>query len=213
MRSLLGVISLTEELSRRDRKKLAAKDKILACAVGLFQEKGFDGTSIADIMERADLGVGTFYNYFPSKEGILLSYAMIKISQTQSTIDSILVETTPATEKLEKVLLIIVETFEENQELLLPAFLRRANPKNTATDSSHHSYMFGRILLGIIVDGQKSGTITNDVAPEVILSVVQSILHSALASINSTRSLREDIRQKLALLFNGLRVERQEHES
>ena len=36
-------------------------------ALGEFRRKGFRDTSVADIMRAADLGIGTFYNYFNSK--------------------------------------------------------------------------------------------------------------------------------------------------
>jgi AcrR family transcriptional regulator len=40
-------------------------------AVKNFVENGVTETSIADIMKEARLGVGTFYNYFESKEALL----------------------------------------------------------------------------------------------------------------------------------------------
>ncbi|MEZ4606455.1 MAG: TetR/AcrR family transcriptional regulator [Deinococcales bacterium] len=45
--------------------------KLLEAAENEFGAKGFHNTSIADITKRADVGQGTFYLYFPSKEDIL----------------------------------------------------------------------------------------------------------------------------------------------
>ena len=60
------------QMSRRERKKLQSRNKILDAAVVMFLDKGYQSSSIADIMNEADLGVGTFYNYFNSKDDILL---------------------------------------------------------------------------------------------------------------------------------------------
>ena len=50
------------QMSRRERKKLQSRNKILDAAVVMFLDKGYQSSSIADIMNEADLGVGTFYN-------------------------------------------------------------------------------------------------------------------------------------------------------
>ena len=54
-------------MGRRERKKLQSKQTIMAAAVKKFMLKGVRETSIADIMSEAELGIGTFYNYFESK--------------------------------------------------------------------------------------------------------------------------------------------------
>lgn len=51
----------------REKKKEALKQQILKAAKDCFLTDGFAETTIADIAARADIGVGTLYNYFPSK--------------------------------------------------------------------------------------------------------------------------------------------------
>ncbi len=45
--------------------------EILQAAWGLFAEKGYEGTTVALVLERAGIAKGTFYHYFPSKEALL----------------------------------------------------------------------------------------------------------------------------------------------
>jgi len=45
-----------------------AKEKIISAAFQLFHENGYNGTSIQDIVNAAELPKGTFYNHFKSKE-------------------------------------------------------------------------------------------------------------------------------------------------
>lgn len=47
------------------------KDQILDIALTLFLEKGFDKTSISDILERTGIARGTLYYHFESKEAIM----------------------------------------------------------------------------------------------------------------------------------------------
>jgi AcrR family transcriptional regulator len=55
----------------RERKKQQTRDAIVRCAMRLFDERGFDATTIADIAEAADIAPRTFFGYFPSKEAVV----------------------------------------------------------------------------------------------------------------------------------------------
>ena len=49
------------------------RDKILKAAVRLFAKTGFHGTSVAEIAVAANVSKGLMYNYFNSKEALLLA--------------------------------------------------------------------------------------------------------------------------------------------
>jgi len=48
------------------------RTELYRCAKELFGEKGLKDTSIADITKMAGVSVGTFYNYFPSKDKLFM---------------------------------------------------------------------------------------------------------------------------------------------
>jgi Transcriptional regulator len=48
------------------------KADIFNCAKELFSSKGFKDTNVSDITKMAGMAVGTFYNYYPSKEKLFL---------------------------------------------------------------------------------------------------------------------------------------------
>lgn len=56
---------------RRLRERRQREEAILASALRAFGEKGIRDTTIDDIAAGAELGKGTLYYYFPSKEAIL----------------------------------------------------------------------------------------------------------------------------------------------
>lgn len=60
------------ETSLRERQKLARRERIVAAAVDLFVEHGFDGVRIVDVARAAEVSPGTVYNYFPTKEDLVL---------------------------------------------------------------------------------------------------------------------------------------------
>jgi len=57
--------------TRRERRSSATRQRLLAAARAVFAEKGLDLATIGDITERADVGKGTFYHYFPSRDKLI----------------------------------------------------------------------------------------------------------------------------------------------
>jgi AcrR family transcriptional regulator len=63
----------TVELPRRERNKLEKRARLVASARGLFSRKGFAATTTAEIAQRAGVGAGTLFLYFPSKDDLLIA--------------------------------------------------------------------------------------------------------------------------------------------
>jgi AcrR family transcriptional regulator len=59
---------------RRERKRRQTRERIEAEARALFLERGFDGTTIEDITEAADVSKRSFFDYFPSKEEVVFAW-------------------------------------------------------------------------------------------------------------------------------------------
>lgn len=55
------------------RKVKSRKQKIIAEAIKLFGQKGYHSTSVQEIVDQCDISKGSFYNYFKSKEELMLS--------------------------------------------------------------------------------------------------------------------------------------------
>ncbi|TCL72257.1 TetR family transcriptional regulator [Rhizobium sp. BK251] len=59
---------------RRERKRRQTRERIQEAAISLFLERGFDGTTIEDITEAADVSKRSFFDYFPSKEEVVAAW-------------------------------------------------------------------------------------------------------------------------------------------
>ena len=58
------------------------KDRILAAAAHVFAQKGYAGSSVSDIAVKAEIGKGTIYAYFYSKEDLFFAVFELFMMQT-----------------------------------------------------------------------------------------------------------------------------------
>jgi AcrR family transcriptional regulator len=57
-------------MSRREATKEANRAALMAAALTVFAEQGYEGAGVRDVVRRTDLASGTFYNYFDGKDAV-----------------------------------------------------------------------------------------------------------------------------------------------
>jgi AcrR family transcriptional regulator len=77
---MLGV--MTPPVPLVERKRRQARQRIIEAARDLFLERGFDGVSVGDIAERAEVGRTTFFRHFGDKQEVVFA-------QEQELLDTI----------------------------------------------------------------------------------------------------------------------------
>ena len=61
------------ERARTQARGVATRRRVLSAAETLFANRGYEATGMADVAQRAGIGVGTLYHHFPDKRALLLS--------------------------------------------------------------------------------------------------------------------------------------------
>ncbi|MFM0189848.1 TetR/AcrR family transcriptional regulator [Paraburkholderia nemoris] len=69
------------------RRKRGTRTRLLDAALRLMAEKGMVSVAINDITEAADVGFGSFYNHFASKEGIFAAAVEWVFEEFAGTLD------------------------------------------------------------------------------------------------------------------------------
>jgi AcrR family transcriptional regulator len=72
--------------SLRERKRDRTRRALVDAAVDLFERNGYDGTTVADIAEAADIGTRTFFSYFASKEELLFPESDARVAAAVAAI-------------------------------------------------------------------------------------------------------------------------------
>lgn len=199
---------MEKKLGRRERKKIVSKKAILSAAVRMFSRQGFQDTSVADIMKEAELGIGTFYNYFSSKEEIL-QYLLGDIAEEiaqkrmEQETDGIL-----PSEALSQMVLFTSRLLENNR-FVLPLFLSAAGHAGLPEGQGHHASApaFKDIFGQIVAQGQQAGAFRQDIPAGIITEMFHSMFQAASFS-SLPVSFAENISYKLRLVMDGIRIDK-----
>lgn len=204
---------MTEAIGRRELKKLQARKRITEAAVYLFGVSGYQATSVADIMREADMGLGTFYNYFASKEEVLAYLLDSLAGQLQQRLQELKAQQAGHGQILLEMMTLTAKLVAANR-FVLPLFLSAGEhadkPQNDSIGShgeqderSRHAPAFMSIFLQLIREGQSEGVFRQDVSAELITEMFHSLFQAAAFSRLSL-SFEENIEAKLKILIDGI---------
>lgn len=194
------------ELTRRERKKDETRRRIFKAAIKLFRDKGFEETTVDDITEKADVGKGTFFNYFPRKEAVLGYLSEVWLAEAEENAEAILAAPTPARDKLIELMCGVAAEYEADRELSSYVILESLNRAFQPAEDVHRRWhdLFDRV----IERGQAAGEFRREVDPHraemVLQGVYMSTLFYWLKCSDGQFNLQDELRARLALVLDGL---------
>ncbi|WP_455662376.1 TetR/AcrR family transcriptional regulator [Pradoshia sp.] len=146
------------------------REDILSAALFLFSERGYDGTTIPMIAERANVGAGTIYRYFENKEymvNILFQECLLDFSENMKKVDL-----TQTTDK-EKFYLLFNQMidFAKTKPAQLNFFDTHCTGYYLDDKSRKMLDEYLDFLKSFIEDGKTSGTIQN-LRSDALISIV-----------------------------------------
>lgn len=65
----------------RERKREKVRTRIIANAIALFRERGFEASRVRDVAEASEVSEATFFNYFPTKDAVLSEWAQDRVRE------------------------------------------------------------------------------------------------------------------------------------
>ena len=185
-------------MNLRARKKEEQKQKIIDCSIALFKEKGFNNTSIEEILEKVDISKGTLYNYFPEKAAIVSAYIHdLFMSYTYN-------EDETTEEKIRRLFGYTVSILDENPELTKAYFIYRKSEEFSL--ESENASGIRVIAEKIISDGQENGEISNDFDRNFLIISLGTCIISAIMPYvfsNEKFDANKMANQSVALFLRG----------
>jgi AcrR family transcriptional regulator len=71
------------------------REAILAAALELFAERGFHGTAVPLVADKAGVGAGTLYRHFPTREALILAVYQHDVQRLTESVDDVLARHKP----------------------------------------------------------------------------------------------------------------------
>jgi len=188
--------------------KKQVKDKrtaIMEAALKLFTERGFHGTSTAQISKEAGVATGTLFNYFPTKEDLINSlYFEVKGRLSRSMGTGIEIEST-FQERLRRLWSNSINWGVDNQEefLFVGQFCSSPYITKYTREEVMKEYIF---LHNLVNEGIKTGEI-KDFSPELTIAMFYQGSRTVVSLIlDSNVTLDKDrlIEKGFQIIWNGL---------
>ena len=192
--------------SRRQRRSAELRERLFRSALELFASKGYAETTVEDITESADVGKGTFFNYFPSKEHILVAFGEMQLGKLESVIREAKASDQPMYELLRSLVMRMTEEPVRN-----PAIVRALLQANLSSVPVRGGMLRihdrNRVLMGqLIRHGQERGEIRADLPAEEIAQVWRQTIFGTLMfwSLVGDATLTARIESAIYALWDGI---------
>jgi AcrR family transcriptional regulator len=143
-------------VGRRERKAAETRERIFAAAIELFAKRGLHNVTIEQITERADVGKGTFFNYFANKDEVLAYFGATQVARLEEAQNRGEITGNP-TERILKIIDLLACHPALTRDLansILVAYL------HLGTDAERHGatvWELTHVLARVIREGQDTG--------------------------------------------------------
>lgn len=166
-------------LNRLERKKEETRKKIIAVAIDLFKNQGFNLTTMEQIAEEADIAKRTLYNHFPVKEAIVDEYVKEISKGLARETFGILPDLPDTRSRLLAALDKSHEWVESNPEFVGIVLGYRFKNMFQSSEGNVDKTGTQSILTEIIEKGQSVGEIRRDVSVKLLVGQID-ILRTAI---------------------------------
>lgn len=155
------------------------KAEIFRCGKELFFTKGFKDTNISDIAKNAGIGVGTFYNYYPSKEKLFIEiYTKENEQLKKSILKSIDLNQDP-TSIVKKIVEKNIDAINSNpilKEWYNPDFFRKLE-KNYHEEIAKNNDPLRNMYMELFLKWKTEGRMREDIDDKLLLAFFDSLVY------------------------------------
>jgi AcrR family transcriptional regulator len=193
--------------SRRGRRSAELRERLFRSALDQFAKKGFLEATVEDITNAADVGKGTFFNYFPSKDHILVAFGELQLAKLQVAMDEARKTSMPLPDFLRSLGTRMTEEPIRHPAIVrafLQAFLSSTPVRSAMLDLQSRVLALHSQMIQL---GQERGEIRDDLPPVEIAQVFRQTVFGTLLlwSLSGDGSLQSRMEAAFEVLWSGLR--------
>jgi AcrR family transcriptional regulator len=191
---------------RRSRRSAELRERLFRSALNLFAKKGFAETTVEDITNAADVGKGTFFNYFPSKDHILIAFGEMQLAKLKAAAEEARRTHIPMPDFLRSLGYRMTEEPTRNPDIiraLLLGYLSSTPVREAMLDLQNRVLAVHSEMIAL---GQERGEIRMDLPPLEIAQVFRQTIFGTLLiwSLYADNSLLSRMESAFEVIWQGL---------
>jgi AcrR family transcriptional regulator len=196
----------SEKATRRERRSAEIRERLFRAALDLFARKGFAETTVEDITNAADVGKGTFFNYFPSKDHILIAFGEMQLAKLEASIENARLSNVAMQDFLRSLGARMTEEPTRNPAIirtLFQAFLSTTPVRQAMVDLQKRAHALHTQIVQL---GQERGEIRKDLPAAEIAQVFRQTVFGTLLlwSLYGDATLHSRMEAAFNVLWTGL---------
>jgi AcrR family transcriptional regulator len=159
-----------------DLNELDTHDRIVRAALEVFVEKGYGGTRVQDIAERAGLTAGALYVHFPNRSKLLAEAIVLEGQRILASIITQLAEVEPGDDRVSHILANQAAASESSiiDRLLLEAFALASRDPEALEQLRSILDRFDDMILDQLRIGRERGLVSADLSDEAMVTFLSS---------------------------------------
>ncbi|MFB5249536.1 TetR/AcrR family transcriptional regulator [Bacillus mycoides] len=191
----------------RETRKKELKELIFLKAVQLFQERGYENVTVQDITTACGIAKGTFFNYFPKKENILLFLGDSQIELWNESLKTYENVEHPK-ERIKLVLGDLLDRFTGHGELMTHAVFEIIKSNYLVENELKSIQQLQESLSSIITEAKETGKLhspwdTNIITSTIMSTYFYTLMSHSLLHANET-SAKNILNQQLDIVWEGI---------
>jgi TetR/AcrR family transcriptional regulator len=165
-------------MARRRRDPDASRDALLAAGTVLFAERGYEGTPVSLIAERARVNKAMINYYFGGKRGLYLTIVTAAFTDIVARAETLAASDRPAPELLQKLVALVAETAMQRNPHFPAMMLREvlAGGKHLGSETIAYPLRVAEVVRRIVERGVREGSFRSVDPLLTHLSLVGSLL-------------------------------------
>ena len=192
-----GIPLTQEEITRR-------RGEILTAAMGVILRKGFLETSMREIAEAAGVGKSTLYDYFPSKDEIMIAYVVDEVQRLTAQVQTIIAQDLSVTEKFRQIWRNHLENMLANKQMYIKiSFESQRLSQESQQRIQVHRHAYQDMLCELVEEGIRRGEF-RPVNPLLAIRAMFSLLTPMVYTSRPTGSPEQMLEEALDIMFQGM---------
>lgn len=193
-------IPLTEEV------QASRRHEIFHQVVNVFVKKGFHETSMREIAEAAGLGKSTLYDYFKTKDEILIYFFEDQLNDMTEEAQRIAMQNLTADKRLRQIMELYLESLQANKYLFLKLIQETQRLKiesQKQVQRKRHAYQ--DLVRALIDEGNREGVfrkVNSLLVARLLISGISSVIYGS----RTTGTPQEMLNETLDIFFKGIEV-------